>query len=72
MRPVEPAGSCGTTTLDFARDTAALAGLAALETVADFAVFLIEGKYQSYQLKSRSRGVLSMAWRTNVVEERLS
>jgi len=44
MRPLEPAGSTGTTTVDFAGDTATLAGLAALETVADFGVFFTEGK----------------------------
>jgi hypothetical protein len=40
MRPLEPAGSAGTE-----RDgLAAEAGLAALETVADFEVFFVEGK----------------------------
>lgn len=48
MRPLEPAGSAGTTTLLFAGDAAALTGLAALETVADLEVFLTEGKSQSY------------------------
>ena len=45
MRPLEPAGSAGTEIAVFgAEDFAALAGLAALETVADFAVFFVEGK----------------------------
>jgi hypothetical protein len=44
MRPLDPAGSAGTTTVLFAGETAALTGLAALETVADLAVFLTEGK----------------------------
>lgn len=44
MRPLEPAGSGGTTTagLPAALFTAAT-GLAALETVADFAVLRVEG-----------------------------
>ncbi len=47
MRPFEPAGSAGTVMADFAAVLfAALAGLAALETVADFVVFLVEGKHQ--------------------------
>ena len=46
MRPLEPEGSAGTAMADLAAaDFAALAGLAALETVADFAVFLVEGKF---------------------------
>jgi hypothetical protein len=48
MRPLDPAGSAGTTTVPFAGDTAALTGLAALETVADLEVFLTEGKAQFY------------------------
>ena len=45
MRPLEPAGSGGTTMVDFAGALfTALAGLAALETVADFAVLRVEGK----------------------------
>ena len=45
MRPLDPAGSEGTTTDDFgAAAFTALAGLAALETVADFAVFFVDGK----------------------------
>jgi hypothetical protein len=40
MKDIASAGSAGTTTLGFT----ALAGLAALETVADFAVFFVEGK----------------------------
>jgi hypothetical protein len=44
MRPFEPSGSAGTTMVDRAGDAAALAGLAALETVADFGVFFTEGK----------------------------
>lgn len=46
MRPFDPAGSAGTVITDFAAVLfAALTGLAALETVADFAVFLVEGKH---------------------------
>ena len=42
---MEPTGSAGTTIAVFdAADFAALAGLAALETVADFAVLRVEGK----------------------------
>ena len=45
MRPLDPAGSAGTTTDDFVAVLfAALAGLAALETVADFGVFFVDGK----------------------------
>jgi hypothetical protein len=45
MRPLEPAGSGGAATVDFAGVLlAALAGLAALETVADFGVFFVDGK----------------------------
>jgi hypothetical protein len=44
MRPFEPAGSGGTTTVLLAGETAALTGLAALETVADLEIFLTEGK----------------------------
>jgi hypothetical protein len=45
MRPFDPVGSAGTVMADFAAVLfVALAGLAALETVADFAVFLTEGK----------------------------
>ena len=45
MRPLEPACSAGVTMVEFAGDTlAALAGLAALETVADFGVFFVDGK----------------------------
>jgi hypothetical protein len=40
MRPLDPAGSGGTATVALA----AVAGLAALETVADFGVFFVEGK----------------------------
>ena len=38
----------------FAGDAAALTGLAALETVADLAVFLTEGKTQSYLARKRA------------------
>ncbi len=42
---MEPAGSAGTEMAVLgAEDFAALAGLAALETVADVAVFFVEGK----------------------------
>ena len=45
MRPFEPAGSGGEATAGFmALLFTALAGLAALETVADFAVLRVEGK----------------------------
>jgi hypothetical protein len=45
MRPFDPLGSAGTITDVFgAALFTALAGLAALETVADFAVFFVEGK----------------------------
>ena len=45
MRPFDPAGSAGTGTGAFgAADFAALTGLAAPETVADFAVFFVDGK----------------------------
>lgn len=44
MRPLEPSGSAGTARVVFAAAGAALTGLAALETVADFEVFLTEGK----------------------------
>lgn len=45
MRPFEPVGSGGSTTADFvATAFTALAGLAALETLADFAVLRVEGK----------------------------
>jgi hypothetical protein len=40
MRPFEPGASAGTVTGGFA----ALTGLAALDTVGDFGVFLVEGK----------------------------
>jgi hypothetical protein len=40
MRPIDPVNSAGTTTGGFTAAT----GLAALETVADFAVFFVEGK----------------------------
>jgi hypothetical protein len=45
MRPLDPEGSAGTATAGLA----AVAGLAALDTVADFAVFLMEGKQRFYQ-----------------------
>jgi len=45
MRPLESFGSGGATTAVFA----ALAGLAALETVGDFGVFFVEGKKKFYQ-----------------------
>jgi hypothetical protein len=45
MRPFEPFGSAGAATVCFA----ALRGLAALETVGDFAVFLVERKKRFYQ-----------------------
>jgi hypothetical protein len=45
MRPLEPACSAGVTMVEFeADDLAALAGLAALETGADFGVFFVDGK----------------------------
>jgi hypothetical protein len=40
MRPFDPVGSAGTAMVALA----ATAGFAALETVADFGVFLVEGK----------------------------
>jgi hypothetical protein len=40
MRPFDPAGSAGTATVALA----AVAGFAALDTAADFGVFLVEGK----------------------------
>ncbi len=55
MRPLVPAGSAVGNAAAFAGDAAAdfpgaaftaLAGLAALETVADFAVFFVEGKFK--------------------------
>src|SRR5271165_3385008 len=50
MRPLEPAGSGGAATAVLAAVLfAALTGLAALETLADFAVFRVEGKLQFYQ-----------------------
>ena|SRR5271166_7048896 len=50
MRPLEPAGSGGAATVDFgAAFLAALTGLAALDSVADFAVLRVEGKLQFYQ-----------------------
>src|SRR5579872_6338518 len=49
MRPLEPAGSGGTASGGFT----AFAGLAALDTVADLAVFLTEGKPQFYQALRR-------------------
>lgn len=49
MRPLEPAGSAGTTTALLAGETPAFTGLAALETVADFEVLRTEGKTQSYR-----------------------
>ena len=48
MRPLEPSCSGGTEIVVFAAEATAFTGLAALETVADFEVFLIEGKPQSY------------------------
>jgi hypothetical protein len=45
MRPFEPFGSAGAATVCFV----ALRGLAAPETVDDFAVFLVEGKKRFYQ-----------------------
>jgi hypothetical protein len=45
MRPLEPEGSAGTAKVGLA----AVAGLAALDTVADFAVFLMDGKQEFYQ-----------------------
>ena len=45
MRPFDPAGSAGTITADLpAALLTAATGLAALETVADFAVLRVEGK----------------------------
>jgi hypothetical protein len=45
MRPFEPAGSGGAVTAGLAALVfSALAGFAALETVADFAVLRVEGK----------------------------
>jgi hypothetical protein len=44
IRPFEPGGSAGTATADAAALFAAATGLAVLETVADFAVILVEGK----------------------------
>src|SRR5579871_5788888 len=49
MRPFEPAGSGGTASGGFT----AVAGFAALDTVADLAVFLTEGKEQFYQALRR-------------------
>jgi hypothetical protein len=43
MRPFDPAGSAGTEMVG-AADFTALAGFAALETVADFGVFFVDGK----------------------------
>jgi hypothetical protein len=43
MRPFDPAGSAGTVTVVLA----AVAGFAALETVADFGAFFVEGKGNS-------------------------
>lgn len=45
MRPLEPFGSGGVGTADFA----AFTGLAALETVGDSGVFFVEGKRRFYQ-----------------------
>ena len=50
MRPLEPAGSGGAVIAGLAAVLfAALTGLAALDSVADFAVFRVEGKVQFYQ-----------------------
>ena len=56
MRPLDPAGSAGTemAVLGEALFTA-LAGLAALETVADFAVLRVEGKLRFYQVEQSRR-----------------
>lgn len=45
MRPLDPAGSGGEATAGLGAELfTALTGLAALETVADFAVLRVEGK----------------------------
>jgi hypothetical protein len=50
MRPFDPDGSGGVATAGLAAELfAALTGLAALGTVADFAVLRVEGKNQFYQ-----------------------
>src|SRR5271165_1222592 len=50
MRPLEPAGSGGAATAPLgASPSEAFTGLAALDSVADFAVLRVEGKLQFYQ-----------------------